>query len=63
MLAEFVIAYQRAERRTAVDAVLFLVYLFEQGALIEFRGALQVLEKFFFGAVQTLILSWVPVSL
>ena len=42
VLAEFVIADQRAEGRAAEDAVLFFVDLLEQGALVEFGGALQV---------------------
>ena len=42
MLAEFVVADQRAERRAAEDAVLFFVDLLEQRALIELRRALQV---------------------
>ena len=54
MFAEFVIADQRAERRTAVDAVFFLVDLFEQGALVEFGSALQILEQLFLGAVDDL---------
>ena len=43
VLAEFVVADQRAEGRAAEDAVLFFVDLLEQSALIELRRALQVL--------------------
>ena len=45
MLAEFVIAHQGAERSTAENAVLFLVDLLEQRALVEFRRALQILQQ------------------
>ena len=42
MLAEFVVADQRAERRAAENAVLLLVNFLEQRALIEFRRSLEV---------------------
>ena len=45
VLAEFVIAHQRAERSAAEDAVLFLVDLLEQRALVEFRRALQIPQQ------------------
>ena len=54
MFAEFVIAHQRAERRAAEHAVFFLVDLFKEGALVEFGGALQVLEQLLLGAVHDL---------
>ena len=43
MLAELVVADQRAEGSAAEDAELFFVDLLEQRALIELRRALQVL--------------------
>ena len=63
VLAEFVIAHQRAEGRSAEDAVLFLVDFLEQRALIEFRRALQILQQFLLADFRTLIFSMVPVSL
>ena len=45
MVAELVVADQQAERRAAEGAVLFLVDLLEQRALVELGRALQVLEQ------------------
>ncbi len=44
-LAELVVAEQRPERSAAEDAVLLLVHLLEQRALIEFGRALQVTQQ------------------
>src|SRR5256885_12384833 len=41
VLAEFVVAYEGAERRAAENAVLFLVHLLEERTLIELRRALR----------------------
>ncbi len=63
MLAELVVADQRAERGTAENAVLFFVHLLEQRALVEFRRALQVVQEFLLAAFRIWILSIAPVSL
>src|SRR5262249_46605878 len=54
MLAEFVVANQCAEGRTAEDAVLFLINLLEESALVEFRSALQILQQLLLAAIQDL---------
>jgi hypothetical protein len=46
VLAELVIAHQRAERRAAEDAVLFFVDFLEERALVEFRRPLQIAQQF-----------------
>ena len=45
LLAELVVADQHAVRLAAELAVLLLVDLLEQGALVELDGLLQVLEQ------------------
>ena len=52
MLAEFVIADQRAEGLAAEDAVLFLVDLLEHRALIEFRRPLQIAQQVLLRSIQ-----------
>ena len=52
MLAEFVVADQRAERRAAERAVFILVDLLEQGTLVELRGPFQVLQQILLGYVE-----------
>ena len=49
--AKLVVADQRAERSPAEDAVLLLVDLLEQRALVELRRALQVAQQFLLGDV------------
>ena len=57
--AELVIADQRGERSAAEDAELFFVDFLEQGALVELRRPLQILEQVFLGDVQHLDLQHV----
>ena len=64
MLAEFVIADQRAEGSAAEDAVLFFVDLLEQRALVELRARSQMSRSSsFLVALRTRIFSPTPVSL
>ena len=60
--AELVVADQHAVGLAAEGAVLLLVDLLEQGALVELDGLLQVLEQLVLVTFSTRILSSVPVS-
>ena len=52
MLAEFVVAHQRAERLAAENAVLFFVHLLEHRALVEFRRTLQIAQQVLLRRIQ-----------
>ncbi len=52
MLPEFVVADQRAKRSPAKHAVLFLIDLLEERALVELRSLFDVAQQLFLGCVE-----------
>jgi len=55
--ANSLVAYHGRERSTAKHTELLFIYLLEEGALIEFRSTLQILQKVLLVHVQKLIFS------
>src|ERR1051325_1454079 len=53
-LAEFIISQKRTEGSAAENAEFFLIYLFEESTLIEFRRALQIPQQILFAAIEDL---------